>query len=423
MPLQDLSTEQLAQLGEQIRHEYAQLKAKNLSLNLTRGKPSAQQLDLSDALLGLPGSQTYQDANGNDLRNYGNLKGIVDIRTIWAELLGIDVEHIYAQDSSSLNIEFDVLSWAYHFGFPDSERPWSREEKVKWLCPVPGYDRHFAISELFGMEMITVPLLDDGPDMDVVKEKVQDPQVKGMWLVPVFSNPSGVTTSREVLEELASMETAAPDFRIMADNAYAVHILKGDFPEIHPILDIAKQAGHPDRFWGFTSTSKITFAGSGVSFLYSSDTNLEWYASIAGKRGIGPNKLNQLAHALFLKNADGVRELMKRHQAILAPKFQRAQEILKDRLGDLGFAQWTDPQGGYFISVDVLPGTAARTVELAKEAGIALTGSGSSYPLHKDPEDKNIRLAPSLPPLSELEPALDGFCTCAIVAAVEKLGA
>ncbi len=423
MSLQDLSTEQLAQLGEQIRHEYAQLKAKNLSLNLTRGKPSAEQLDLSEPLLSLPGPQAYVDAEGNDVRNYGNLKGITDLRSIWAELLGVPVDQVYAADSSSLNIEFDVLSWAYHFGFPDSPRPWNQEETIKWLCPVPGYDRHFSISELFGMEMITVPLRDDGPDMDVVKEAVKDPQVKGMWLVPIYSNPSGATTSREVLEELAAMDTAAQDFRVMADNAYAVHILGDTFPEIHPLLEIAEQAGHPDRFWGFTSTSKITFAGSGVSFLYSSESNLSWYASIAGKRGIGPNKLNQLAHALFLKNAEGVRDLMRRHQEIMAPKFRRAQEILKDRLSALDFAQWTDPQGGYFISVDVLPGTAARTVELAKEAGIALTGSGSSYPLHKDPEDKNIRLAPSLPPLSELEPALDGFCTCAILAAVEKLGA
>ncbi len=422
MSLLDLSPEQRTELAAQVRGKYQELQAKGLRLDLTRGKPSAEQLDLSQDLLSLPGD-AYRDATGADVRNYGNLTGIVDIRRIWGELLGVDPGLIIAGDSSSLNIMFDLISFAYTWGTVDSERPWSQEEKVKWICPVPGYDRHFTITERFGFEMIPVPMLEHGPDVEAIREIVKDPQVKGMWSVPIFGNPTGVTYSEEVTRALAGMETAAPDFRIVWDNAYAVHTLTEDFPTVHNVLDLALEAGHPHRFWWMSSTSKITHAGAGVSFFASSADNLAWYSSLAGVRGIGPNKVNQLAHALFFRDAEGVRALMRKHAASLAPKFERVLGILQERLGTYDVARWTSPEGGYFISLDVLDGTAARVVELAREAGIALTAAGSSFPLHEDPNDRNIRLAPSLPPVEEVAEAMDGVATCVLLAAVEKLGA
>lgn len=422
MSLLDLSPEQRTELAAQVRGKYQELQAKGLRLDLTRGKPSAEQLDLSQDLLSLPGD-AYRDATGADVRNYGNLKGIVDIRRIWGELLGVDPELIIAGDSSSLNIMFDLISFAYTWGTVDSERPWSQEETVKWICPVPGYDRHFTITEQFGFEMIPVPMLEHGPDVEAIREIVKDPQVKGMWSVPIFGNPTGVTYSEEVTRALAGMETAAPDFRIVWDNAYAVHTLTEDFPTVHNVLDLAREAGHPHRFWWMSSTSKITHAGAGVSFFASSADNLAWYSSLAGVRGIGPNKVNQLAHALFFRDAEGVRALMRKHAASLAPKFERVLGVLQERLGTYDVARWTSPEGGYFISLDVLDGTAARVVELAREAGIALTAAGSSFPLHEDPNDRNIRLAPSLPPVEEVAEAMDGVATCVLLAAVEKLGA
>ncbi|MBC3185756.1 aminotransferase class I/II-fold pyridoxal phosphate-dependent enzyme [Corynebacterium sp. zg-331] len=422
MSLLDLSPEQRADLAAQVRKQYHELQAKGLQLDLTRGKPSAEQLDFSRELLSLPGDACL-DSTGADVRNYGNLRGVADIRRIWGDLLGVDPQLLIAGDASSLNIMFDLISFAYTWGTPDSPRPWSQEETVKWICPVPGYDRHFTITETFGFEMIPVPMLDDGPDMEAIRTLVQDPQVKGMWTVPVFGNPTGVTFSEDTTRALAEMDTAAPDFRIVWDNAYAVHTLTEDFPEIHNVLEFAEQAGHPDRFWWMSSTSKITHAGAGVSFFASSPENLDWYTSLTGVRGIGPNKVNQLAHALFFRDAEGVRALMRKHAASLAPKFDRVLGILQERLGTYDVARWTSPQGGYFISLDVLDGTAARVVELAREAGIALTGAGSSFPLHRDPHDRNIRLAPSLPPVEEVAEAMDGVATCVLLAAVEKLGA
>ncbi|WP_448853101.1 aminotransferase class I/II-fold pyridoxal phosphate-dependent enzyme [Corynebacterium frankenforstense] len=421
MSLTDMTDEKLTELAEKVRAEYDDLKAKNLNLNLTRGKPSAEQLDFADELLALPGRGEYTAADGSDVRNYGNLKGIPDIRAIWAELLDLPVELIYAEDSSSLNIMFDLVSWSWIFGNNDSERPWSAEEHVKWICPVPGYDRHFTITEHFGIEMIPVPLNEDGPDMDAVRELARDPEVKGMWLVPVFANPSGVTVSEDVARQLAEMETGAPDFRIVWDNAYAVHTLTDEFPENHNVIRFAEEAGNPNRFWFMASTSKITHAGAGVAFFASSPENLAWYASHASVRGIGPNKVNQLAHARYFGDAEGVRTVMLKHAGSLAPKFKAVLDILQDRLGEYEVASWTKPTGGYFISLDVMDGTAARVVELARNAGIALTGAGSSFPMHQDPNDRNIRLAPSLPPVDELEEAMNGVATCVLLAALEKL--
>ncbi|GAA1472731.1 aminotransferase class I/II-fold pyridoxal phosphate-dependent enzyme [Corynebacterium felinum] len=419
MSLLNYDADRLAQFTEEITHKYEELKGRNLALDLTRGKPSAEQLDFSNEVLSLPGDN-YTAADGTDCRNYGGLNGIADIRSIWAEVLGMPVENVIAGDASSLNIEFDLIAWSYALGNNDSPQPWAKEETLKWLCPVPGYDRHFTITEHFGFDMIPVPMTDEGPCMDTVRELVKDPAVKGMWTVPMFGNPTGVTFSEKVCRELAAMDTAAPDFRIMWDNAYAVHILGDEFPEIHNVVAMAEEAGNPNRFWCLSSTSKITHAGSGVSFFASSKANLDWYSSIANVRGIGPNKINQLAHAQFFGSAEGVRSLMRKHAGSLAPKFNRVLEILQQRLGDYDVATWTTPEGGYFISLDVVDGTATRVVQLAKEAGIALTAAGSSFPLKQDPNDRNIRLAPSLPPVEELEIAMDGVATCVLLAAAEK---
>ncbi|GAB3944350.1 aminotransferase [Corynebacterium tapiri] len=423
MSLLDLDADQRAELLARVRQDYEELKASNLNLDLTRGKPSSEQLDVSHELLSLPGEGDIKDASGADVRNYGNLKGITDIRQIWADLLGIKLEQIVAGDASSLNIMFDLISASYIWGTNDSERPWSAEEKVKWICPVPGYDRHFTITEKFGFEMITVPWLEDGPDLNAIREAVKDPQVKGMWVVPMFANPTGQSVSADIARGLAEMETAAPDFRIIWDNAYAVHTLSESFPTPINVLELAEQAGNPNRFWHMASTSKITHAGAGVSFFASSEANLAWYLAIAGVRGIGPNKVNQLAHARFFHDAEGVRVVMRKHASLLAPKFRRVLDILESNLGEYDIARWTTPEGGYFISVDLIDGTAARVVELAREAGIKLTEAGSSFPLHDDPNDRNLRLAPSMPPINELEQAMKGFTTCALLAALEKLEA
>ena len=421
--LQDFDADQLAKFHENIVAEFNDLKAKNLKLDLTRGKPSSEQLDFADELLALPGKGDFQAADGTDVRNYGGLTGIKDIRQLWADVMGISVDQIIAGDSSSLNIMFDVISWSYIFGNNDSERPWKDEETIKWICPVPGYDRHFSITERFGFEMISVPMNEDGPDMEAITELVKDPQVKGMWVVPTFSNPTGFSVSEDVAKQLAELDTAAPDFRIVWDNAYAVHTLTDEFPEILDIVAIAEAAGNPNRFWAFTSTSKITLAGSGVSFFITSEANQKWYTGHAGIRGIGPNKVNQLAHARYFGDAEGVRAVMRKHAGSLAPKFETVLNILDERLGEYGVATWTTPAGGYFISLDVIDGTAARVVELAKEAGIALTGAGSSFPLRQDPNNRNIRLAPSLPPVAELEVAMDGVATCVLLAAAEHFAA
>lgn len=405
---------------EAIQAQYDDIKARGLNLDLTRGKPSAPQLDICGDILGLPGKDDYHSAAGEDVRNYGNNKGIVDIRQIWADLLGIDVDLIAAADGSSLNMMFDMVAWSHMWGNNDSERPWSAEEQVKWICPVPGYDRHFTITETFGYEMITVPWLSDGPDMDAIRELASDPQAKGMWIVPTFANPSGDSITEAKARELAAMDFAAPDFRVVWDNAYQFHPLSEEFPEVLDIIGIAAEEGHPNRFWQMCSSSKITQAGSGVSFFSSSKENMDWFLKVSTVRGIGPNKVNQLAHARFLKDADGVRSVMRKHAALMAPKFERTIEILNEKLGEYDEFNWTEPKGGYFISLNVVPGTASRVVELAKEAGVRVTGAGSSYPLHKDPENKNIRLAPSMPPIEDLEQSVYAVATCALLAAAEN---
>jgi DNA-binding transcriptional MocR family regulator len=403
------------------RRNYAELQAKHLNLDLTRGKPSPPQLDLSNALLSLPGDE-YRDGDGTDTRNYGGLHGLPELRAIFGELLGISVPNLIAGNNSSLELMHDTVVFSMLHGGVDSPRPWAHEPKVKFLCPAPGYDRHFAITESLDIEMIPVPMREDGPDVDLIEELVAvDPAIKGMWCVPVYSNPTGAIYSWETVRRLVQMRTAANDFRLFWDNAYAWHTLTHDFVRQIDVLGLAAAAGNPNRPLVFASTSKITFAGAGVSFLGGSLGNIAWYLQYAGKRSIGPDKVNQLRHLRFFGDADGVRLQMQRHQRILAPKFALVLEILEDRLGESKMASWTEPKGGYFISLDVLHGTARRTVALAKDAGIAVTEAGSAFPYRKDPEDKNIRIAPTFPSIPDLRDAIDGLATCALLAATESL--
>lgn len=424
MSFQSLSREEIQSQHELQSRNYADLQAKGLKLDLTRGKPSPAQLDLSNGLLELPGSgqDAYRDGEGTDTRNYGGSHGLPELRAIFSELLGIPVPNLIAGNNASLEFMHDAIVFAMLHGGVDSPQPWAKEPAVKFLCPAPGYDRHFAITETLGIEMITVPMREDGPDVDVIEELVAaDPAIKGMWCVPVYSNPTGVTYAWETVRRLVQMKTAASDFRLMWDNAYAVHTLTHDFERNIDVLGLAEAAGNPNRPLVFASTSKITFAGAGVSFLGASLGNIAWYLQYAGKRSIGPDKVNQLRHLRFFGDADGVRLQMQRHQALLAPKFAVVLEILENRLGESKIASWTEPKGGYFISLDVLPGTARRTVALAKDAGIAVTEAGATFPYRKDPEDKNIRIAPTFPAEPELREAIDGLATCALLSATESL--
>ncbi|MBZ4496873.1 aminotransferase class I/II-fold pyridoxal phosphate-dependent enzyme [Dermacoccus sp. Tok2021] len=418
MTLAEMSAAQLADLLQDLRDEYEQLKGRGLSLDLTRGKPSSAQLDLANGLLTLP--STTKDESGVDVRNYGGLAGLPEIRSIFAELLGVGLDQIVAGNNSSLTMMHDTLVYHLLRGGLDSPRPWAQEEKVRFLAPVPGYDRHFALLESFGIEMITVPMNDDGPDADECARLVAtDPSIKGMWVVPTYANPTGAVCSQEVAAALAAMPTAAPDFRIFWDNAYAVHHLDGVEAKTADIVSLAQASGHPNRPIMFASTSKITFAGAGVAFLAGSRDTVAWYLENLGNGSIGPDKVNQLAHAEFFGDAAGVRAHMAKHRDIMAPKFAAVGAALEARLGSYDVARWNTPHGGYFVNLDVVPGTASRVVELAKEAGIALTPAGSSFPYGKDPKDENIRLAPSLPPLDEVRTAMEGVALCVLLAAAE----
>ncbi|WP_237571850.1 aminotransferase class I/II-fold pyridoxal phosphate-dependent enzyme [Mycolicibacterium lacusdiani] len=425
MSFESLGRDELQAQHELQRRNYAELQAKKLVLDLTRGKPSPAQLDLSNALLTLPG-EDFRDGDGTDTRNYGGLHGLPELRAIFGELLGIPVPNLIAGNNASLEMMHDVVVFSLLHGGVDSPRPWIEEQRdgtgIKFLCPSPGYDRHFAITESYGIEMVPVPMHEDGPDVDLIEELVgADPAIKGMWCVPMYANPTGATYSWEKVRRLVQMRTAAADFRLFWDNAYAVHTLTHDFDRQVDVLGLAAAAGNQNRPLVFASTSKITFAGAGVSFFGGSLGNIAWYLQHAGKKTIGPDKVNQLRHLRFFKDADGVRLQMQRHQELLAPKFALVAEILADRLGESKIASWTDPKGGYFVSLDVWPGTAKRTVALAKDAGIAVTEAGASFPYRKDPDDKNIRIAPTFPSLPDLREAIDGLATCALLAATESL--
>ena len=402
------------------RADYAALKAQQLALDLTRGKPAPEQLDLSAAMLALPGDADYR-IDGIDCRNYGDLAGLASLRELFGEVLNIAPANLIAGGTSSLETMYDVLSFAWIHGTGATGPAWS-SDPVKFLCPVPGYDRHFAVTESFGIELIAVPLLSDGPDTTTIRKLVAaDPRIKGIWCVPTYSNPSGVTYSERIARDLLSMDTAAPDFRIFWDNAYAVHPLTGDAPPVLDVLSIADQEGHPNRPYVFASTSKMTFAGGGVSFFAGSSDNIAWYLRHLSRKRIGQDKVNQLRHVRFFVDAVGVRAHMRKHQKILAPKFDLVTSVLQRELGNSGIASWTQPSGGYFVNLEVRPGTARHVVALARAAGITLTPAGSAFPYGDDPSDSHIRLAPTLPPEEELRLAVEGLCTCIRLAATEHL--
>jgi DNA-binding transcriptional MocR family regulator len=397
------------------QRDYADLVQRGLSLDLTRGKPSPRQLDLSNDLLKLPTS--YKAADGTDGRNYGNLQGLAELRELFGPLLQVPAEQLVVGGNSSLAIMHDTIVHALLTKAPGAERRWVEEPEITFLCPVPGYDRHFTICERFGIKMVPVPMNAEGPDMDVVERLVaDDASVKGIWCVPKYSNPSGVTYSDETARRLAAMPTAAPDFRIFWDNAYAVHHLTDSHAELADLLKLSAEYGHPDRTFVYGSTSKVTLAGSGVSFFGSSPANVAWFLHNTGKQSIGPDKLNQLRHVEFLRDADGVAAHMRKHAELVWPKFELVDQVLAKELGDLG--TWTAPLGGYFISLEVPH--ASEVVARAKAAGIALTPAGATHPYGQDPDDRTIRIAPTFPGLDELEQAITGLAVCARAVAEER---
>lgn len=417
----DMSALELEQEYLRVSDRYAQLKRMGLNLDMSRGKPSKLQLDTVNDILQTLSCGDDCIADGVDARNYGELSGLRCTKEYWADMLGCKPEQVFAGGNASLSMMFDVISRAYTHGLLHSERPWCKEETVKFLCPSPGYDRHFLITQAFGAELITVPMTANGPDMDMVEELVKDPQVKGIWCVPKYSNPDGIIYSDDTIRRFAELKPAAPDFAIMWDNAYCVHEFEGEFVPFPDIISLCEKSGRPDMVYEFASTSKITFAGAGISAMATSEANMAYLSKLFSVQIISSDKINQLRHVRYLKNRAHTIEVMKRHATILAPKFAIVSDILDREIKPLGIAQWNRPKGGYFISYNAMPGTAKRTFELCKQAGVVLTTAGATYPYGIDPQDSNIRLAPSLPPVSELEQAMDVFCTCAKLAALEKL--
>ena len=420
-PYSCMSAPELAREYALVLDEYDQLKAQGLKLNMARGKPSKQQLDLVSGIL--TAVQTIDDCmdGGIDARNYGELAGLPSARAYWADILDCKPEQVFVGGVASLSLMYDVVARAYTHGLPHSPRPWCREEKVKFLCPCPGYDRHFAIGESFGAELIPVPMTPTGPDMDVVEELVKDPQVKLIWTVPKYSNPDGVIYSDETVRRFAGLKPAAPDFTIMWDNAYGVHQFRGDFVPFPDLISLCAEAGRPDMVIEFASTSKITFAGGGISCMATSEANIAYFTKLFAVQMISYDKVNQLRHVRYLKDKAHTLEIMKRHAAIMAPKFRVVSEYLNREIGPLGFANWVDPKGGYFVSLNTMPGTAKRALALCQEAGVTMTPAGATFPYGIDPNDSNIRIAPSLPPVEELEQAMEVFCVCLKIAALEKL--
>lgn len=408
---------ELAALHEQL------LKAESLHLNLNmaRGKPSKQQLDMVSDMLTVLSDPADCFDGGIDVRNYGELSGLPSAKKLFAEILGTKPEEIFVGGNASLNLMFDLISKAYTHGLKHSPRPWSKEPVVRFLCPSPGYDRHFKVSESFGMELICIPMTENGPDMDMVEQAVQDPTVKGMWCVPKYSNPDGIVYSDETIERIAALHPAAPDFALMWDNAYCIHEIYGEFIPFRDILSLCRAQGNADMVYEFASTSKITFPGAGVACMATSEDNLKYLLSILGMQTISYDKVNQLRHVRYLKDKAHTLALMQKHAAVLAPKFTAVLDTLKAEIEPLGIAHWTRPKGGYFISFYAMPGTAKRALALCKEAGVTMTGAGATYPYGRDPQDSNIRIAPSLPPVEELKQAMQIFCLCVKIAALEKL--
>ena len=418
-----LHTEDLVAFHQRAIERYTAYAKLGLRLDLTRGKPSPEQLDLSNALLELPGRTDHISAEGGDCRNYyGDLRGLPEARALFSGMLGAPVEQCLVGGNSSLALMHDAIVYALLHGVPESRAAWSAEGPIAFLCPSPGYDRHFAICEAYGIRMIPVALTGHGPDMAMVERLVgDDPSIKGMWCVPKYSNPTGEIYSDETVERLASMRTAAPDFRLFWDNAYAVHHLTEKRHDIANIIDACARHGHADRALVFASTSKITFAGAGLALFASSKENLSWFTRHMGRRTIGADKLNQLRHVRMLRDAQGLAALMERHRQLLVPKFRAVDEIFAELLGGTGAASWTKPEGGYFVSLNVAQGCAKRVVDLGRAAGIAMVSAGQTFPYGRDPQDSNIRIAPSFAPVAEVKEAARGVALSVLRAAAEKL--
>ncbi len=421
MNYNDLTPAQAKEEYAKTLAEFEAWKAKGLKLNMARGKPSKQQLDLvSDILTVLSDPADCVD-EGIDARNYGELAGLPCARRYFADVLGCKPEQVFAGGSASLTLMYDTIAKGVTHGLLHSERPWSQEKGLKFLCPAPGYDRHFKITESFGFELITIPMTETGPDMDKVEEYIKDPKVKGIWTVPKYSNPDGVIYSDETIRRLASMKPAAPDFVLMWDNAYGVHEFDGDYVPFPDILSLCEQYGNADMVFEYASTSKITLPGAGIACFACSEANMAYMKKLMGIQLISYDKVNQLRHVRYLKDKAHTLEVMKKHATVMGPKFKLVVEVLEREIAPRGLATWHNPKGGYFVSVNVKPGCAKRTWELCREAGVVMTDAGATFPYGKDPQDSNIRVAPSLPPLSELEQAMAVFCVCLRLAALEQL--
>ena len=423
MQYNDMSKEELLTLKESLNKEYAEAKAKGLALDMSRGKPSAKQLDVSLGLLDtINSSSDLKALDGTDCRNYGVLDGIPEAKKLMADMMGTTPDHVIVYGNASLNIMYDQISRAYTHGILGNT-PWCKLDKVKFLCPVPGYDRHFAITERFGIEMINIPMSESGPDMGMVEEYVsKDASVKGIWCVPKYSNPQGYTYSEETVKRMAALKPAAEDFRIFWDNAYVIHDLYDDNKdEIADIISECEKAGNPDMVFEFASTSKVSFPGSGIAALATSANNIADIKKQLTIQTIGHDKLNQLRHVRFFKDINGLKEHMRKHAEFMRPKFEAVESVLEEELSGLGIGSWTEPKGGYFISFEAMDGCAKAIVAKCKEAGVKLTGAGATFPYGKDPKDSNIRIAPSFPTPEEMKQAADLFVLCVKLVSVEKL--
>ncbi|MCR4842175.1 MAG: aminotransferase [Eubacterium sp.] len=419
----EMTIEELKEEEEALMISYEACQAKELRLNMARGKPSSVQLDISNDMLGAVTKRNgYHSEDGLDCRNYGGTFGIPEAQRTLASIMECNPEHVIVYGNSSLNLMFDLISYAYTHGL-NGNTPWGKLPEVKFLCPVPGYDRHFAVTEHFGIKMINIPMDENGPDMDMVEQYVNnDPTVKGMWCVPKFENPEGICYSDEVIRRMAGLRRAADDFRIYYDNAYAVHYLyEDDQPKILNLIDACVEAGHPDIYFEFCSTSKITYAGGGISGMTASENNLSEVRNLMSVSTIGYDKVNMLRNARYLKEGAAIPEVMMKHAAILRPKFELVVNMLEEEIGPRGIGSWVSPKGGYFVSFHAMKGCAKEIVRLAKEAGVVLTPAGAPFPYGKDPDDSVIRIAPSLPPMGELKDAMEIFMICVKLASVRKL--
>ena len=417
----EMTREELLSEQESCTKEFENLKAEGLKLNMARGKPGRAQLDLVSDILTTLSSADDCFSEGTDVRNYGELAGLKEARELFADILGCKAEECIVGGNASLQLMYDTIAKAYTHGLAGASQPWCKLDKVKWLCPAPGYDRHFKVTESFGFELITVPMTPTGPDMDLVEELIKDPAVKGMWCVPKYSNPDGIVYSDETVHRIAAMKPAAPDFILMWDNAYCMHEFEGNFVPFEDIITLCREAGNPDMVYEYASTSKVTFPGAGISVMASSVDNIARIQKLMGVQIISYDKVNQLRHVRYLKNKEHTLELMKKHAAILAPKFDCVLRHLDEEIAPAGIAHWQHPHGGYFVSVFTLPGLAKRTLALCKEAGVVMTGAGATFPYGVDPEDSNIRIAPSYPETDELEKAMHIFCVCMKLATLEQL--